>query len=39
MPDSTEGIAAGQTTALMQDMVNDHAPDTTYSGYQESDQG
>ena len=37
LPESTEGIPAGQTTAFTQDMAHNHAPDTTYSGYEETD--
>ena len=37
MPDSTEGIAAGQTTALVQDVVNYDGSDTIYSNPEEND--
>ena len=37
--ESAEWILAGQTTALMQDIVNDHAPDTISCGnYENTDE-
>lgn len=37
LPESTEGISAGQTTALIQDVVQDNSSDTIYSGNKEAD--
>ena len=32
LPESAEGVATGQTTALMRDLMHDHASDTICRG-------
>ena len=38
MPESTEGISAGQTTAMAQDIVNCDNSDTIYRASKENDE-
>lgn len=38
MPESTEGIAAGQTTAMAQDIADYDKMDTIYSDIEENEE-
>ena len=38
LPESTEGVAAGQTTAMEQDIVDYDKTDTIYSSEEENEE-